>query len=310
MIFFVTGPTATGKTALAINLAKQYNGELVNCDSRQIYKGLDIVSGKDLGLTTGVFHFSRNVDQMSIGYYTIKNHPSIRIWLYDVVELERPFSAYEYRLVSENVIVDILKREKTPIIVGGTYFYMQSLLYGTIDSNGKPDWELRKKLSILTTEELQKMLKSLNPTLFENLNNSEQNNPQRLIRKIEREQSNSSEKSKQKTFAQLYPTEEITVLGIRYSHKDTMRERVNRRVEERITKGAIKEIHSLLKKGVRKTAPGLQAIGCRQIMSYLKGEGSLQEMKDQWGLKEIQYSKRQLTFMNNNDQIVWKDLQS
>ena len=142
-MIIITGQTATGKTKLALELAKKYDGELINFDSRQIYKYLDIITGKDI--------------------------PKTKIWLYDIVTPDQYFSSFDFVKLVTPIIEDIKKRNKTPILVGGTYLYLKHLLYGIDDNNSPPDFKLRKKLNDKSVEYLQKMLIKLNKNIFENL---------------------------------------------------------------------------------------------------------------------------------------------
>src|SRR3989339_461238 len=152
----IVGQTATGKTKLALELAEKHNGELINFDSRQVYKYLDIITGKDL--------------------------PAEKVWLYDVVTPDQYFSSFDFVKLVSPIIKDIESREKTPILVGGTYLYLKHLLYGFNDNNIPPNFKLRKKLNDKSVKELQDILKKLSLQSFNRLNNSDVNNPRRLIR--------------------------------------------------------------------------------------------------------------------------------
>lgn len=159
-LLIVCGPTATGKTSLAIELAKKFRGELVSADSRQVYKGLDGLTGK-----------GRSQD--------------IPIWLYDVVAPGDEFSVAHFVRLARARIGYIEKQGRLPIVVGGTGFYLRALTE-TIDTIFiPPDWELRTMLATLSLEELQKRL---NKKRFEKMNESDQKNPRRLIRAIEIEE--------------------------------------------------------------------------------------------------------------------------
>ena len=143
-MIIITGQTATGKTKLALELAKKHNGELVNFDSRQIYKYLDIITGKDI--------------------------PKEKIWLYDLVTPDQYFSSFDFVKFVTPIIEDIKKRGKTPILVGGTYLYIKHLLYGIDNNNSPPDFELRQKLNFKSVKELQDILKNLDVQSINRLN--------------------------------------------------------------------------------------------------------------------------------------------
>ncbi|NCO89025.1 hypothetical protein AUK04_03305 [Candidatus Roizmanbacteria bacterium CG2_30_33_16] len=197
-IIVVTGQTATGKTKLALQLAKKHNGEIINCDSRQIYKDLNIITGKDIDVKSK-FTLNQKIGEFNIGYFPISfkpisnnplsNNPLIpsytRIWLYDIVDSKIPFSSYNWTTCANIAIKDIFKRGKTPIIIGGTYLYLKHLLYGFETEKIPPDWKLRKLLNKYPVIKLQNELIKVDPDIFKKLNQSDVANPQRLIRKIE-----------------------------------------------------------------------------------------------------------------------------
>lgn len=159
-LLIICGPTGTGKTKLALALAKKFNGELVSADSRQVYRGLDALTGKD-------------------------RSKEIPIWLYDVIDVGQPFSAAHFALLARRAIDDIHKRKKLPIVVGGTGLYL-SALTSTIDTLGiPPNTKLRKKLALMSVEKLQKELQKVDAARWKRMNNSDRSNPRRLIRAIE-----------------------------------------------------------------------------------------------------------------------------
>ena len=142
-LLVICGPTATGKTALAINLAKNFKGEIVSADSRQVYKGMDIGTGKDLPKFS-IFNFQFSIDKKQIGYFLLEEVP---VWLYDVVEPDYRFNVADYVECASRVIQDIWQRKKLPILVGGTGFYIKALIDGIETLGVPPDWKLREKLS-------------------------------------------------------------------------------------------------------------------------------------------------------------------
>ncbi len=306
-ICIITGQTATGKTKYALDLAKRENGELINCDSRQIYKYLDIITGKDLNLTDKKFIIHKKIDQFEIGYYQTLLNPSTKIWLYDIADPKVPFSAFDYTTCAIQTIKDILAEKKTPIITGGTYFYIKQLVYGGINHAVDPDWELRKSLENKTVQELQNLLKAENTETFNKLNNSEKHNPQRLIRWIEISKIKEPDKMKsnQKTLANEFPEVEIKMMGIIPPSKEILKKRIEERVKNRLKNGAINEVQKLLTKGYKSTDPGLKTIGYAQIIRYLDTTISYDDMCAEWITREIQYAKRQLTFMKKDPHIEW-----
>ncbi len=281
-IFILFGQTATGKTAKALELVNKHNGEIVNFDSRQIYKKLDIVTGKDTPADS-----------------------QYKIWLYDIVDPKETFSSGDYCVQAEQVIKDIISRGKTPILVGGTGYYLRHLLYGTPETPVKENWNLRKELETKTVEELQTILSKKNTPMFNELNNSDRNNPRRLIRRIEIADSGiplPSLPTAETLSARLSDLEGcengITITYVPFFHTtvDIVREKITQRVEDRIQAGAFEEVKNLLKEGYTKNDPGLNAIGYSQIIGYINNELSLSETKKQWVTAEVQYAKRQKTY--------------
>ena len=303
-MYVITGQTATGKTSYAIDLAKKYNGELINCDSRQIYKELDIITGKDLSKTSEKFSSSRKLKQFDIGIYEFTEN-SIPIWLYDVVKPNMPFSPFDFQLCANDVISEIFSRNRTPIIVGGSYFYLKNLLYGTIETHVEPNEQLRSELNNKSADELQNILADLDRDLFQSLNNSEKHNPHRLIRKIEILKNKKSNNSNVSSIESILPGIEIEMIGFAFSSKEMLEKHISDRVEKRLEQGAINEVKKLLNT-YSPSDPGLQTIGYTQIISFLNETISYDNMISEWITKEMQYAKRQMTFMKKDPHISWQ----
>jgi len=244
-LIIITGQTATGKTKLALELAEKYNGELVNFDSRQIYKYLDIITGKDLPNNT----------KLKDEYFLIPNPYSlipIRLWLYDVVTPDQYFSSFDFVKQVKPIIEAIKKRGKTPILVGGTYLYLKHLLYGIDINNSPPNFKLREKLNNKSVVELQKKLISLKRQIFENMNHSDQLNPRRLIRRIEIAKSKTKTVLNKTVFIKSVPK---IFIGLKYKDKSKLRQVIEKRVEKRLKSGAVEEVEKLLKMGYKETDP-------------------------------------------------------
>jgi tRNA dimethylallyltransferase len=292
-MIIITGQTATGKTKLALELAKEYNGELINFDSRQMYKYLDIITGKDKDALNNV-----------------------AIWLYDIVTPNQYFSSFDFVEKAKPIISDVIKRGNEPILVGGTYLYLKHLLYGIDDNNSPPNFKLREELNNKTVEELQNILKKLDVQLINQLNNSDKNNPRRLIRRIEICENVKKLKGlkvkKLKCFniqtLKLLNLKTTKFIGIMYKNKEDLISSIKARVEKRLKQGAIKEVKSLLEKGYKETDPGMKTIGYQEIIQYLNGKITKEQAAEQWTNHEIQYAKRQLTFMKKDKNIVWKEI--
>jgi len=298
MLYVITGQTATGKTNYAIKLALKTGGELINVDSRQIYKKLDIVTGKDLQLTDKKFHKEFKLDNFDIGFYKIGKS---KIWLYDIVDPVCEFSAFDFNKCAEVVIDNIQSRGKKPIIVGGSYFYLKNLLYKTVETYVPPNQKLREKLNKRSVGQLQKMLSNMDLKIFLKMNKSDRQNPHRLIRKIEI-LSFSPTKEDQKIKKNKHHFE---IKGLSYKSKDALTSAINNRVEQRIKAGAIEETRSLMNSGYEKNSPGLKTIGYKQIIDFLENKISKEQVISDWITAEVQYAKKQMTFMKKDQNINW-----
>lgn len=308
-LFVITGQTATGKTQLGIKLAEKYNAEIVNFDSRQVYRQLDIITGKDIGHSKYIK--TANINGCQIGYYTINSLKNpIKIWLYDIVDPHQYFSSFDYVLCARHVVDDLIARGITPILIGGTYLYLKYLLYGA-DIKVAPDWELRNLYENKTVRQLQTILsnKMQNLKITNNLNNSDWHNPRRLIRKIEiLDNKNSIISEKPQTQPLLNQFQDIEIIGLKHVSKVSLVTSIKSRVEKRLKQGAIDEVRRLLSKGYDKTAPGLKTIGYPQVIDYLENKIMKEQLINDWINKEVQYAKRQLTFMKLDNRIKWQDV--
>lgn len=315
-MIIITGQTATGKTKLALEIAKNITspggGELINFDSRQIYKYLDIITGKDIPKNS----------QLKDGYYllpTTYTLQPIKLWLYDIVTPDQYFSSFDFVKQVTPIIEDIKKRGKTPILVGGTYLYLKHLLYGIDVNNSPPNFELREKLNNKSVDYLQKYLISLNPQIFNDLNHSDQLNPRRLIRRIEIEtgvETSGVPAAWRRPFGRRTPTGkkarqaqfQFKIIGLKYKNKGKLCQAIEKRVGKRLKNGAIEEVKKLLQMGYKESDPGLKTIGYQQIIKYLNKEMTEKQAIEDWINKEVQYAKRQLTFMKKDKNIKWREI--
>ncbi len=304
-LLVICGPTATGKTDVAIKLAKKFNGELISADSRQVYKGMDIGTGKDLpaNLEFRIKNYELGIksQKYTIGYYNVQD---VSLWLYDVISPDQWFSAADYCELAWVVIGDIWKRGKLPILVGGTGLYIEAVVDG-IDTIGvPPNKELRISLKDKDTIYLQNKLREINPTRLDRMNNSDRNNPRRLVRAIEIQNSkfkiqNENQKNK-KSFNTL-------ILGLTCK-RETLNQMIDHRVEKRIKMGVVEEIRSLLEKGYTWDLPSMSGLGYRQWKEYFEEKETKKEVEKKWKLTEHQYAKRQMTWFKKDKRIIWYDI--
>ncbi|MBP9816183.1 hypothetical protein KBD09_03025 [Candidatus Woesebacteria bacterium] len=298
----ITGQTGTGKTRRAINDAKKIGGELISADARLIYKKLDIITGKDVG--SAVFQKVHELKLDSsriadIGYYTLD---TVRVWGCDFVNPDTHFSSYDYKLAIQYILRNAIAKSSVPIIVGGTHLYIKHLLQ-PFDFAVGPQWKLRTELEDHSLSKLQEKLKNLDNEVFLSMNSSDQANPRRLIRKIEIAMSPKQIlKEPMKNDVDLEIEKRI---GLRYSTPEDCRLTISDRIQQRISNGAIEEVEKLLAEGYTENDPGLHTIGYKELMGHIRGETSLEEACDKWLTAEVQYAKRQLSFMKQDSAIEW-----
>ncbi len=278
-LLIICGPTATGKTAVAVALAKKFNGELVSADSRQVYRGMDIGTGKDSGSLQGV-----------------------PIWMYDEVNPDELFSVSQYQKKAKTYIEDIRKRNKLPIIVGGTGLYIQSLIQTVPTSHIKPNSTLREKLEKETLHSLQCIMKEECLHVWGLLNDSDRNNPHRLIRKIEIAKAGVTKlnKPKEKDY-------DICWIGLTSSFT-SLYNRIDKRVERRVKQGMVEEVKKLLKSGYTWDLPSMSALGYRELKDYIEGSATMEDMIQKWKYDEHGYARRQMTWFKRNNDIHWFDI--
>lgn len=316
-IIIVCGPTATGKTNLAIQLAKKYNGELVSADSRQIYKGMDIGTGKDLPVNSEfrIPSFAKasvgrqnselqiKSKKFSVGYHTGSRTP---LWMYDIVNPDQDFSVADYYDLAWIVIKDIWQRGKLPIIVGGSGFYIRALLEGIGTMGVKPNFELRQELSKESISQLQDLLIKYDSSRFNRMNNSDRNNKRRLVRAIEIIK-NKNANIKNKNDKVKIKKEDILKIGLK-ADRDNLNKLIDRRVEERVKQGIIKEIQGLLDHSYSWNMPALSSLGYRQWQNFFLGKETKEKSIKNWKNAEYQYAKRQLTWFKKEMGINWFDI--
>lgn len=293
-VLVILGPTATGKTDIALNLAKKYSGELVSCDSRQVYIGLDIGTGKEASSKYQVSCIKGK------GFWEING---IKIWMYDLADPKLQFTVKDYVDKSERVIEDIIKRKKLPIIVGGTGFYLKALLEGLPNLIVPVDEKLRGELEKLSLEQLQIKLQNLSPTRWENLNESDQKNPRRLLRSIELVSMNPYMNKQQisSTNFQKYNTLKIGLTAPR----EVLKKRIFARLLSRFENGLMEEAINLHKYGL--TFARMKQLGLEygMLAKLLNGEISEDQFLKQLSVKISQYAKRQMTWFKKENNIFW-----
>lgn len=268
-VIVITGPTAVGKTKLSIELAKKLNGEIINADAMQVYKGLNIGTAK----------------------VTEKEKENIPHHLFDIKEVEEEYSIYNYQKDCRKVIDDILRRNKTPILVGGTGLYIKAALYDYKLSEEKTN----NTYDNLTTEEIYKELLKLDKDI-----NIDKNNRRRLIRALNYYKENNTSISNNKTNKLLYDT---IFIGLT-TDREILYKKINQRVDNMIENGLLEEVKYYYDKNI-KTKPLINGIGYKELYNYFDGLCSKEEAVEKIKQNSRHYAKRQYTFLNHQLNVVW-----
>jgi len=290
----VVGPTATGKTDLAISLAKKFNGEIVSADSRQIYKGMDIGTGKELSQKSKVK--SQKFEKHK-GYWVVEGIP---IYLYDVINPDESFSVAEYQQLAYEKIAKIHEKEKLPILVGGTGLYTRSVLQGLKIPQVAPDNNLRKKLE---KKPLGILLKELEEVDYKAYQKIDKSNPRRVIRALEVYLKTGRTISE--LAAKFKPNFESLVVGLS-APREVLYEKADKRVELWFKTGFVDEVRELLKK-YSSDLPSINSLGYRQAVSYLQNKISLPEAIQRTKFDHHGYIRRQLTWFRK-ERVEWFDV--
>lgn len=273
-ILVIVGPTASGKTALSIKLAKKYHGEIVSADSRQVYKGMNIGSGK----------------------ITKQEMAGIPHHLLDVADPKKPFSVVDYQKLAHQAVAGIIKRGNLPIVVGGTGFYIQAIVDNFILPEVPLNPTLRKKLTKLSVLEIYTILVKLDRTRAKTI---DKNNPVRLIRAIEIATAlGKVPKIKTK------PLYNVVMIGIKPT-EETLKKNIHIRLLKRLRQGMVAEVSGLHTKGL--SWKKLEAFGLeyRYVAQLLQSKISKSEMIAKLETEIYQYAKRQMTWFKRDKRIEW-----
>lgn len=301
-VLVILGPTATGKTDLALNLAKKSNGEIISCDSRQVYQGLDIGTGK---LPAGKFRI-QNPEFRIRKQDRLWEMDGVKIWMYDVVSPKKQYTVFNYVNGATKIIQDVTSRGKLPIIVGGTGLYLKALLYGLPNLGIPVDQKLRNNLGKLSLFQLQNKLQSLNLQRWKKMNDSDRNNPRRLIRAIELSLV-APEKQPQTTTYHLSP---ITYLKIGLTAKrEALYKRVDERVVNRINQGMVDEAKILHETGLTFKRMYQLGLEYQVLADYLSGKITTEKELIRIMQNKIHdFVRRQITWFKKEKNVHWFDI--
>jgi tRNA dimethylallyltransferase len=278
---FIAGPTAVGKSAVALALAEQCGGEIISVDSMQVYRGLDLGTAKP----------------------TAAERARVPHHLIDVAELTEAFDAAKFAALAERAVKEIQARGRLPIFCGGTGLYFKAYLEG-LGEAPPSDEKLRAELEAVSLAELMRELEQRDPVTFAKI---DRNNPRRVIRALEvirlTGKPFSAQRAEWNPSSTLHPSSSHFYCLSRQS--TDLHARINARVDEMFAAGLVEETRQLLQHGLEQNKTALQAIGYRQVVEHLRGERALAETIELVKIKTRQFAKRQLTWFRKHAKARW-----
>ena len=284
-ILVIVGPTASGKTRMAVELAQRHNGEVISADSMQIYRTMDIGTAKPTKEEMG----------------GIPHH------MIDVADPEEDFSVARYVEMAARCVDDVLERGKLPIVAGGTGLYIDSLLSGRTFAPFSPDSALRGELERELAEKGgQAMLEALAQVDPEAAQRLHPNDHKRIVRALEVYRSTGKTITQHNRETQaISPRYNALTIGLAFQDRQAMWRRIDQRVDEMVAAGLEDEVRRLLTSGISPKCTAMQAIGYKEFTQALSGEMTWQEATDVVKLRSRQYAKRQLTWFGRNPNTRW-----
>jgi len=285
-LVIITGPTAVGKTDLSVYLAKKLNGSIISADSIQVYKYMDIGSAK----------------------ITPEEMQGIKHYLVDELYPDEEFNIYRFKTMAKAAMDEIYAEGKIPIIVGGTGFYIQSVVYDIEFEDDENNYEYREKLENLVKEKgneyVHNMLKAVDPEAAEAIH---MNNSKRVIRALEYYNQTGRKISEHNTEQR----EKSSPYDFKYfvlnRDRNVLYERIDKRVDIMIDDGLVSEVRGLLEMGYDRNLVSMQGLGYKEIAAYLEGEISLEEAKYILKRDTRHFAKRQLTWFRRERDVIWMD---
>lgn len=279
-LIVLVGPTASGKTALSIEIAKAFDGEIISADSRQIFKRLDIGSAK-----------VTEEEMQSVPHYGI-----------DIREPDENFTVADFKEYALEKIENILERKKIPIMAGGTGLYVNAVTQDFSIPRVPADWDLRDELEGLATEELYQKLVEIDPEESKNIH---PNNRRYVIRAIEIAKVTGQKKSE---IMVKNPTDfDVLILGVDIE-REVLYDRINQRVDQMLDEGFEKEVKGLIVDGYDFGLQAFNAVGYREVKDYLDGKILKEEALEKMKQNTRNYAKRQLTWWRGDERVVWVNI--
>lgn len=288
-VIVICGPTASGKTSLSVELAKKINGEIISADSMQIYDEIIIGTARPT-----------EEEMQGIKHYLVGNVP-----------LTKRYSVSEYKIHAEKAIEEILHKGKTPIVVGGTGLYINALIYGIDYPSMETDLKYREYLEQQVMknglEKLYQEACQIDPEASKKISPNDQ---KRILRVIEIYHQTGKTKTQLEEESRKKGTPyQFDIYAIHFD-RPILYERINRRVDLMLENGLIEEVKSLYQKYGESILTGAQAIGYKEVIDYLKGSISKEEMIDKIKMESRRYAKRQITWFKKIENITWLDGQN
>jgi len=281
---FIAGPTAVGKSDVALALAEKLGGEIISVDSMQVYRGLDIGTAKP----------------------TAAERARVPHHLIDVAELTDPFDAAMFVTLARRAAVEIQSRQRVPILCGGTGLYFKAFLDG-LGQAPPSDEKLRAELEATPLADLLRELEQLDPAMFSRI---DRQNPRRVVRAVEVIRLTGKPFSGQRAEwkSKVQSPKSGVVIALTRQPAD-LHARINGRVEEMFARGLVEETRRLMDHGLAENKTAMQAIGYRQVVDHLRGERSLRETIELVKSKTRQFAKRQMTYFRRQLSARWIELQ-
>lgn len=274
-LIVILGPTSSGKSDLAVDIAKKYSGEVISADSRQVYRGLDIGSGK----------------------ITKKEMQGIPHHLLDVASPKRVFEVTAYQKKANKALADIWSRDNIPVLCGGTGFYIQAVVDGTVFPKVPPNKKLRAELESMPLQELQKKLQKLDPRRYKEIDIQ---NPRRLVRAIEI----ATSLGKVPEPKQININFDLLIIGIE-TDTEKLYERIHHRLITRLKQGMVAEVRKLHEQGVSWKRMESLGLEYRYLARFLQKKINKTEMVEQLETEIRRYAKRQKTWFKRDNRIKW-----
>jgi tRNA dimethylallyltransferase len=288
VVIVITGPTASGKTKVGVELAKDLNGDIISCDSMQIYKYMDIGTAKP----------------------THEEMSGIKHYLVDEIFPDEEFSVAKYKALALKYISEVKDSGRVPIVIGGTGLYINSLIYNISFSETVCDWNLRNRLTIEALEKgnehIFRILESIDPTTASRLH---MNDTKRVIRAIEVFKHTGKPISEHQIISRNLPSQYKFLVFCLNMGREKLYTLINKRVDKMFEDGLVNEVERLLQEGYTLDLQSMQAIGYKEVGWYLDKKISLNEAIEAVKIGSRRYAKRQLTWFRKLNDIVWIDVE-